>query len=1069
MILYISICRSYLFLLPPHLGGKMAISGTNNKISDKELSVKKSKKINTTLEVVPKCTCKDIRTKLAFDILSRHLRGNLKLKKVIRAGATTSFIVASLEREERILVIVPTNRIAQNTIINDVKKVWQIEKDEELKDKDIVQILSNHKCIHNQIAFEEHPDLEALQFLLVKENCGEKCEYFNDCPNMAIIKNPDAKVIVITADKLAALMLAAGKKKHKKGEVTEDLSISERMLKIIKSVKNILFDEAHWMETLTPVSVDIVQHKISRSNEPVSEPIYLEPLAKYTPILNEFLGIGTNSSLQEQEKENKYASIITMLVAFKQILDDRSYETNITKAVQTILDQVSAKDYYDKHVTEIRANPWRIKTDLVTLCALAIEMITKEEHVLKYNLSNISDINIWFAIATIVTSDLLKINAIRSNENITVNISVANRMKLEMIRDFIRSVQYDDNKGDRQKNRDKLIILTTATFGEYDYKNLFLKGTKLDREMFGKEGDPLKTNEHVLVLPDTKTYSIDRGDYSARSRIYEIAYQIAQVINEVGECLVIAPNKEQADFLDKKLLELGYRDVRPKKTKKQREERKIEYIEKHHISYYGSDELIGVTSKYRCAVAIGGAPIPNNAFDVITRDKKPSNILNITASHQRAAQAVMRVKDPSAKSPSVIFMIGVTERECNNIFTYGYDRFVSIGEYVKGQQKPVSVEVSEAVTMPNICLCDDFGSRLQVAKRHMQDKSKSTPGSIINSTHDFEPQESIPGTGPAKIGQNLFQQNISRFSIIGQPIPKNLLQSQLHTNINNYILGSRDGILMSKNAFLNLICNVGTSFRGVLTEQAPNNDSYIPNSIPPLSESRVKWHAVGKKSIKVPLVSKDGNSSFVQFSNIKIVGDRDRLCNYLTSTRVPHIIELNAKTQSYNIWVLIEPIKAKDARMFAERILAEAERIEVKKDDETKDVKVRESIKIQCDVLPKYTNVKGAKFKEYNEIKLMLHPHSYLLIDGEFVNDFEEIIIGMVEVDVPWLNSTKNMTSKPIKGLNINDPIAIENEVEKRILSGLYDDFYGEDGKVQLALIQERRKARKEKRLEDGG
>lgn len=1043
----------------------MVISGSNNKVSGKNNSVKKSKKIKDTLEIVPKCTCKDIRTNLAFDILSRHPHGNLKLKKVIRAGATTSFVVSSLEREERILVIVPTNRIAQSTIINDVKKVWKLEKDEELKDDDIVQILSNHKCIYNQIAFEEHPDLEALQFLLVKENCGEKCEYFNDCPNMAIIKNPDAKVIVITADKLAALMLAAGKKKHKKGEVTEDLSISERMLLIIKSVKNILFDEAHWMETLTPVSVDIVQHKISKPNEPVTEPIYLDPLAKYTPILHEFLGIGIDFCSQEQEKSKKYSSISTMLVAFQQILADRSDGTNITKTVQNVLDQISSIDYYDKHVTEIRANPWRIKTDLVTLCALAIEMITKEEHILKYNLSNISDINIWFAIATIVTSDLLKINAVRSNENITVNISVANRMKLEMIRDFIRSVQYDNSKGVRQKNRDRLIILTTATFGEYDYKNLFLKGTKLDREMFGKNGDPLKTNEHVLVLPDTKTYSIDRGDYSARSRIYEIAYQITQVINEVGECLVIAPNKEQADFLDKKLLELGYRDIKPKKREKLREDRNIKYIEKHHVSYYGSDELIGVTSKYRCAVAIGGAPIPNNAFDVITRDKRRSNILNITASHQRAAQAVMRVKDPSAKFPSVIFMIGVTKMECNNIFTFGYDRLVSIGEYTKGQHKPVSVEVSEAVTMPNIRLYDDFGSRLQAAKKHMQIESRSTSVPIINSTHDFETQESIPGTGSTKIGQNLFQQNISRFSTIGQPIPKNLLQSQLHTNINNNILGSRDGILMSKNAFLNLICNVGTSFHEFLTEQAPNNDSYIPNSISPLSESRIKWHAVGKKAIKIPLVSKDGKSSFIQFSNIKIVGDRDRLCNYLTSTRIPYIVELNAKMESYNIWVFIEPIKAKHAKMFAGRILAEAERIEVKKDDETRDIKIRESIKIQCEVLPKYTNVKDAKIKEFNEIKLILHPHSYLLIDGEFVNDFEEINIGIVEVDVPWLNSTKNMTSKPMPNFNINDPIAVEDEVERRILSGLYDDFYGEDGKVQLALIQERRKAREESKL----
>jgi hypothetical protein len=104
----------------------MAISGLNDKVSGKETSVNKSKKTKATLEVVQKCTCKDIRTKLAFDILSQHPHGNLKLKKVIRAGATTSFVVASLERKERILVIVPTNKIAQNTIINDVKKVWKI-------------------------------------------------------------------------------------------------------------------------------------------------------------------------------------------------------------------------------------------------------------------------------------------------------------------------------------------------------------------------------------------------------------------------------------------------------------------------------------------------------------------------------------------------------------------------------------------------------------------------------------------------------------------------------------------------------------------------------------------------------------------------------------------------------------------------------------------------------------------------------------------------------------------------------------------------------------------------------
>jgi len=58
-----------------------------------------------------------------YRIYEQLKTGNYLVHKTTRAGATTSFITESMNRMEKFLCIVPTNKIADDTIVTDAKKI----------------------------------------------------------------------------------------------------------------------------------------------------------------------------------------------------------------------------------------------------------------------------------------------------------------------------------------------------------------------------------------------------------------------------------------------------------------------------------------------------------------------------------------------------------------------------------------------------------------------------------------------------------------------------------------------------------------------------------------------------------------------------------------------------------------------------------------------------------------------------------------------------------------------------------------------------------------------------------
>lgn len=151
-----------------------------------------------------------------------------------------------------------------------------------------------------------------------------------------------------------------------------------------------------------------------------------------------------------------------------------------------------------------------------------------------------------------------------------------------------------------------------------------------------------------------------------------------------------------------------------------------------------------------------------------------------------------------------------------------------------------------------------------------------------------------------------------------------------------------------------------------------------------LNESKIKRHIDGKKMQKAQVVAKDGKVGWILFRDIKFERDVEKIVKHLNSCNCPFVIEKDTKSQTYGIWVFIEPIEAKKAKKFGEYIIREIEKCDGRN--------------FHCDLIPKYTHPKGAKFKENNEIKLPLHPDSRILIGSDFVSTFESLEIGIVDI-----------------------------------------------------------------------
>jgi hypothetical protein len=151
--------------------------------------------------------------------------GSCAVSKPIRAGMTTSAVMACEKRGWRLLAMAPTRRILKETVSK--------------ASSNAVRIPGNSECPLIKEDLKKNPILAQLPLTL--PNC-ENCNASKWCEVRAILRAKDPEIMGLTYPKLEALMLSQGK-------------TAKAILDKISRADVVMLDEAHVISLPSAVSV----------------------------------------------------------------------------------------------------------------------------------------------------------------------------------------------------------------------------------------------------------------------------------------------------------------------------------------------------------------------------------------------------------------------------------------------------------------------------------------------------------------------------------------------------------------------------------------------------------------------------------------------------------------------------------------------------------------------------------------------------------------------------------------------------------------------------------------------
>lgn len=460
------------------------------------------KSVQITLKQSPRKN-QDKRMQTAFNIYENFPMGNYQIHKTTRAGCTTALVAESLNRNENFLCVVPTNWIADKTVVVDSKKYSDIGQAE------VIHIPANHECILNKQLCEDCPDLKQLPILPLAGSCS-KCAQFDQCEVTAILRRPDANGYVVTYKKIAALMMAS---------ISRPNTQAEQVLAALNNVKNLILDEIHDIQFTESTSFTVYDDRVfNRVN-----------LEKYIPMMSNF------------------TYMCRVITQFSFIMK----ETTIKNSIHEVLGGAQDEDYWKHHLNISIKNPspgivdGENETKVIVGAYNEIIELTKERKTYNLEMRDILDL---YDMMSIVMSDVISVTAIRDQGIIKINLAAVDQTTTKMIQSYTMSMQSDNRR----------IFLTSATICSYDYGKMFMGGLKPRKISFGIDGDPMSTNSKMLILADSKKYHVI-GRESRYNKKDEIVEKIIKILDRWGDsnCIIITLNTREALKLETALDDAG--------------------------------------------------------------------------------------------------------------------------------------------------------------------------------------------------------------------------------------------------------------------------------------------------------------------------------------------------------------------------------------------------------------------------------------------------------------------------------------------------------------------------------
>ncbi|MDD3416586.1 MAG: hypothetical protein PHY47_21770 [Lachnospiraceae bacterium] len=233
--------------------------------------------------------------------------------------------------------------------------------------------------------------------------------------------------------------------------------------------------------------------------------------------------------------------------------------------------------------------------------------------------------------------------------------------------------------------------MTSATFPDYDYTEFFNHGTNIHKYNFG---DPLHTNEKMVIFCDSKSYSAfgKNSAYNCRKEIKKRCEQIMD-IHDSKNCLIICKNKKEFNYWKDYFKITKYNP---------------------QVTYYRAPEVMGVDSSKRVCILIGLGHIPAHSCDPIRDSAEKAQIAREEKMQIDVLQALSRAKDPNGKEISIVFALGCVERDIIALVSWGIGRKIEIIDAeVRGKSKEVNVHISgEEIPRPAVVRTKNWNETL---------------------------------------------------------------------------------------------------------------------------------------------------------------------------------------------------------------------------------------------------------------------------------------------------------------------------------------------------------------------
>jgi hypothetical protein len=595
--------------------------------------------------------------------------------------------------------------------------------------------------------------------------------------------------------------------------------------------------------------------------------------------------------------------------------------------------------------------------------------LTKERET--YNLE-MRDILQLYDILNVVLCDRVIIHGIRERNNVKVLMVAVDHMYTTLLKNFVQTVLQNTHR----------VLMTSATICSHDYEQY--SAGNLQNVSFGAGGDPMRTNSKMLIVADSKRYHAT-GARSRYCKKEEILDRIINILDAYGDenCMIVTISAREAKDLETDLKKVN----RP-----------------HPVTYYKAADTIGVSSSARVMIAVGVADKPSNAFDAITKTKEESLVLREEAVHCDTWQAWSRAKDPNGKDPSVVFALGCTADQCENVVTWGYNRTVEITPGDRGQKKEVEVLTdTKSITSPKIIQCKDFEEMLYYTNTHRRFKDAYLK--CKNRTSNI-----------AKTAYILLISGFQKNDVLTLQVSKESL-------ISDYLINRWD----------------------TFAEQSFKGSGYTRLPFP-VNETIIKNHVLGKITMGAYSTSAEGTCKWICFDvdchpkpddsveaviskEQKAETDLKNLTAFLDGHDMRYLVEASGSPHSYHIWLLIKEVEVEKAYYFANAIAKAAGF-----DGEVNPKQKTWTNRNQYGNLVKLPFAFHRKHKVYSEI-------------FGWEGDTHEITVyDISKLEVPKVKKQKRATTINVK----------INGVRPCIEAALEKDLSGEQGnKMRVAIVRE--------------